>query len=104
MTKKDVFGMFEFDRERLADFDEDRISEALAAHPELYLNHLRMAEHITGWAKRLERENQDGAAGGLFDYTQFIEALREVAAHLRQADWVPGGGFAREMGYPEDRS
>ncbi|WP_037219204.1 hypothetical protein [Rhodococcus sp. JG-3] len=78
---------FDFDTTNLEDYDPERVATALREHPAIYLNHLELAQHLTNWADRLDvdipKKDEDGIA--------YTDALREVAAHLRQADYIPGG-------------
>ena len=60
---------FSFDEAQLASYDQSTVNKALREHPAIYLNHLELAEHLDAYQT----------------------AIREVAAHLRQADYVPGG-------------
>ena len=83
--------LFDFDTERLADYDPARVREALREHPAVYVNHLQVAQWIQGWAERLEEGSNQ-----IHDHTQFAKALREVSAHLRQADLVPDGPLLKE--------
>lgn len=53
----------------------------------MYVNHLRVARHLRQWASGMldsPSVNKDFREG-------YSRALREVAAHLRQADYVEGG-------------
>lgn len=72
---------------RLFDFDTNAIhwnqkasDEALRDYPEIYRNHLAIAIAIADWESNLDEDDRD-----------FRKALRDVAAHLRQADFVPNG-------------
>jgi hypothetical protein len=78
-----------FDPSTLAGFDEDRTRRALADHPDLYRNHLLIALWLDGWITR----NREGLHGREWtDVDQGFEmALRDIRAHLRQADLLPGG-------------
>ncbi|WP_255790624.1 hypothetical protein [Mycobacteroides abscessus] len=79
--------IFDFDPEHLAVYDQDVIDKILIEQPALYLNHLRIARSIRGWASRLNESNT-----GDKDFQRgYVRALREVAAHLRQGDYVEGG-------------
>lgn len=82
--------ILDFDDSELADFDPARLNQALTDHPAVMLNHLRIAVSLDDWASNLERDetnlDEDFERG-------FVKALREVAAHLRQSDYVPGGAM-----------
>ena len=94
--------IFDFDPERLADYDEDRVAEALEDYPALYVNHLHIAQHIQGWAERVE-SGQSGHGDPTFN-KGYVQALREVAAHLRQCDYLPTGTVARDARTMRERS
>lgn len=79
--------IFDFDPDQLADYNPDKIDRILIEQPALYMNHLRIARSIRGWASRLDTRN---AADKDFE-RGYSRALREVAAHLRQGDYVEGG-------------
>jgi hypothetical protein len=83
--------LFDFDTDRLAGYDPVRVDRALREHSAIYVNHLQVAQWLQGWAERLDEQ-----ADSRRDDTDFIRALREVAAHLRQADLVPGGPLLDE--------
>jgi hypothetical protein len=80
--------LLDFDKSRMANWDDARAAGLLAGQRDLYRNHLVVARWICGWADRME-EDQD--AGPPERLESFVLALREVAAHLRQGDLVPGG-------------
>ena len=87
--------IFDFDTESLDDYNEDRINAALSEHPAILVNHLHIAAHLSAWATRLDEDtlNPEKDSG-------FSSALREIAAHLRQADYVPGGPMLEEVESP----
>jgi hypothetical protein len=78
--------LLDFDRSRLASWSQERQHQALADHRELYLNHLTIAKHLDFWIGNLDAQPSLHA-----DQEEFIAALREVAAHLRQGDYLPDG-------------
>jgi hypothetical protein len=82
--------LLDFDAERLSDFDEARARQTLNG-PDggVYRNHLLIALWIEQWRIRVSKNIDDYVIDGGFD--GFDYALREVAAHLRQGDFVPGG-------------
>ncbi len=89
--------LLDFDESRLADYDRTRALDALARFGDGFRFQLVAARHISGWADRTEE-----AIGTLLHSRSedadraFVSALREVAAHLRQCDYVPGGAFFEE--------
>lgn len=74
--------IFDFDTDELAAYNDAHIDAALKSEPTLYLNHLRIAKHIDGWVESLEADDDD---------PEYVKALRTVAAHLRQGDYLPDG-------------
>ena len=78
--------LLDFDSERLADFDPARAEQQLRDHPHIFRNHLRIGRWVQQWADRLEESPPGGDVG--FD-AGYVQALREVAAHLRQGDLLP---------------
>lgn len=83
--------LFDFDKSRI-EWSEEEARNALQEHPELYRNHLIIAKWIDGWVSRLPKATPSEA-----EYWRgFEQALREVAANLRQCDLLPGGVFHDE--------
>ena len=80
--------LLDFDPSRMANWDGDRASELLAGQPELYRNHLVVARWISGFADRVEEDEDTETPEQRSGY---LAALRDLAAHLRQGDLVPGG-------------
>ena len=78
---------FSFDEAQLASYDQSPVNKALREHPAIYLNHLELAEHLDAWAAALDKDHTSPPGTG----DAYQTAIREVAAHLRQADYVPGG-------------
>jgi hypothetical protein len=82
--------LLRFDRKRMPNFKLAKARRTLAGrHGGLYRNHLVVAHFIDGWRERTLRPRllprpRDWQQG--FEY-----AMREVAAHLRQGDFLPGG-------------
>ena len=81
--------LFDFDHGRLADFDLSEAKRQLAEKGEVYRAQLVAAHWIEGWRERLEEDesptkNEEWSDG-------YVTALREVTAHLRQGDLIPGG-------------
>jgi hypothetical protein len=78
--------LFDFDRSPLAGWDKDRAAETLAREPDLYRNHLTIAKWLDKTIANIEARPSSGGEreDGL------VHGLAEVAAHLRQADLVPG--------------
>jgi hypothetical protein len=78
--------LLDFDTEAL-ELDIDDVRALLARHPTTYRNHLTIAKFIEGWIARITND----AKPNRFN-EGFVEALLEMADHLR------GGDFAVEEG------
>jgi hypothetical protein len=81
--------LFDFDQDRLAHFDLKSARSQLAEHSDAFRAQLVAAQWIEGWRERaaadeLPTQSENWREG-------FDSALREVAAHLRQGDLIPGG-------------
>jgi hypothetical protein len=78
----------DFDKSELQNYDEDVVAQAAEEYPEIYDNHLQIAAQLDGWARR----NRQISLPPTRDYDEgWARALEEVAAHLRQAEYVPDG-------------
>ncbi len=74
--------LFEFDKSCLACWDPARACVALRDEGALYRNHLLVARWLEDYADRLADDHEhDG----------YVLGVRDICAHLRQADFVPGG-------------
>jgi len=84
--------VFDFDDSELMNYDSETIDRVLIEQPALYMNHLRIARSLDAQAGRLETGR---FSTGPFDEDKYQQgwarALREVAAHLRQAEYIEGG-------------
>lgn len=90
--------LFEFDPSRLSDFDVARAHRFLAEHGDVYRTQLVMALWLDGWRERMgDHDWGETPPAEAFDY-----AMREVAAHLRQGDFLPTGLFFRETSAGEE--
>jgi hypothetical protein len=80
--------LLDFDRERLADPADER--ELLGEHGDVYRAQLVAARWLETWAERMLKRGP--SFSGTEDYGKGVDyGLREVIAHLRQGDFVPGG-------------
>lgn len=84
--------LLDFDHDRLAHFELDKAQQALSEQRDAYRPQLVLACWIDGWRERMAAHeksptgsNEEGWIDG-FDY-----AARELAANLRQGDFLPGG-------------
>jgi hypothetical protein len=85
--------LFDFDHSRMANWSGERAHDTLARLPDLYRNHLTIAKMLDQWIERME---SDFSRSG--EYTDgCVQGYREVAAHLRQADLVPGAELYDEI-------
>lgn len=81
--------LLDFDHDRLVHFDLATAKQQLAEGGDTFRAQLVAAHWIEGWRKRvaedeLPTQSEDWREG-------FDTALREVTAHLRQGDLIPGG-------------
>lgn len=91
--------LFDFDPELLTDYQPAKVRHALTNHSAIYINHLEIALWIEHWADSLSELQTPGHTDA-----QFIEALRQVSAHLRQADFVPDGLILSEARESAERT
>ena len=80
--------LLDFDEKRLVDYDPVKAERALAEHGDAFRYQLVAARHLEQWANRADVRtltNDVRFTDGL------VDALRGVAAHLRQGDYLPGG-------------
>lgn len=85
--------LLDFDSSNLADYDETTARATLAGeHGDTFRNQLVIARWLSRWV-----ENMDGLGAADKAYQEGYErALREVAAHLRQGDLLPGAVLYEE--------
>ena len=93
--------MFDFDADRLDDYDPLRVAEALEEHPALYVNHLQLAQYLQSWRESVEEDSRFG--GDPAFKKGYVDALNQVAAHLRQADYLPTGSFLGDVRAARER-
>jgi hypothetical protein len=82
--------LLQFDETRLTDFDPARAQQALDEHGDVFRAQLITARWIEQWANGLEGDTWT-LPSEVEQRKGVIWALREVAAHLRQGDLIPGG-------------
>ncbi len=83
--------LLDFDHRALADFDLEAARRALAEHRDAYRAQLVTARWIDGWRERIERRRGEPTGDSEDWHDGFDFAARELAAHLRQGDFLPGG-------------
>jgi predicted metal-dependent phosphoesterase TrpH len=84
--------LLEFDEKGLPNYDRAKARRDLEKHGNAFRYQLVAARQLERWAER------DGVAAKspTSDRTWLAgheRALRDVAAHLRQGDYLPGGGL-----------
>lgn len=75
--------LFDFDVSGYTSWSRETADRLLAEQPELYRNHLEIARWLEGWAERSPEAPEEWMEG-------HGHALHDIAAHLRQGDFVPG--------------
>lgn len=80
MASAPIPSIFEFEATTM--YKQEKAEAALREHPALYINHLAIAQRLEQWGESLPAT--EGFHAG------FKDALLDVAAHLRQADYLPG--------------
>lgn len=84
--------LLDFDASRIAHFDREEARRTLSGeHAEVYRAQLVVARWIDQWREGVTGDAFLARERGPEWMKGFEEALREVAAHLRQGDFVPGG-------------
>jgi hypothetical protein len=83
--------IFDFDTGDM-DYREEKATDALLSHPAIYINHLEMARRLIVWTDRARKLDM----GGIEFTNGFCRGLEEVAAFLRQGDFVPDSTFLAE--------
>ena len=81
--------LLDFDEARLANYDPVKAERSLAEHGDAFRYQLVAARWIEQWATELEKPGPDRPTDRYFDGMAY--SLRDVAAHLRQGDYLPGG-------------
>lgn len=95
--------LLDFDHARVDRFELRKAHETLAGeHADTYRTHLVAARWFEQWREALEeRERIPPGDEGDKRYDEGIQyALREVAAHLRKGDFVPGAAVYDETVNP----
>lgn len=86
--------LLDFDVSRIATYRPGQGDRLLAEHGDLYRSQLLIARWIDGWRERAgARHEQVGDSSAMSDDWEagWDAALRDIAAHLRSGDLVPGG-------------
>lgn len=97
LTDQDLLN---FDHATIQHFDLGEAQDILEdEHADIYRAQLVTAHWLDGWAERLSEG--DSLDDPKFD-EGFTKALREVAAHLRQGDLIPGGVIFEDVATGRD--
>lgn len=86
--------LLDFDSTQMANFSAEKARKSLTEQRELYRNQLMAAMWISIWADAVD---EDEALGSRDQINSYVAALREVVAHLRQGDLLPGGVIYEHM-------
>jgi hypothetical protein len=84
--------LLDFNAALMADYDEERAHENLERYGDVFRYQLLMALDISQWAESLA--DPRGPTRNAMDARQmlgWVDALQNVAACLRQGDYLPGG-------------
>ena len=81
--------LLDFAEEELTIYEPGRARRLLEEHSDVYRAQLIAARHLSIWAERIEQRPAYGVDQR--HLKGFMNALLEVAAHLRQGDYLPGG-------------
>lgn len=84
--------LLDFDTSGYMGWNRERADRFLVEQPELYRNHLAIARWVEQWEERM-RDAHDLGEEFLEGHTS---ALHDIAAHLRQGDFVPGRAMYEE--------
>lgn len=83
--------LLDFNHAHLPDGDVLDADALLGQYGDLYRNHLAIAISITRWRQRLALMHSADILPGWSEGEGY--ALAEIAAHLRQGDFLPHGEF-----------
>jgi hypothetical protein len=85
-----------FDTSNLSSFDLEAAEQLLQEQPELYKNHLLIASYLEQYAGRI-RDTASSLPGSRELNEGYADGMTDIAAHLRQGDFVEGGVLLREV-------
>lgn len=84
--------LLDFDASTLAMADPGDARRLLHEHGDLFRTQLVAARWLQGYLERRQQSQQTGIVRHSDDHEKgFEEAMRDVIAHLRQGDFLPGG-------------
>lgn len=87
--------LLNFDESRVAYYDPAKARQALEEHGDVFRAQLVTARWIEQWANGLERDTWT-LPSEVEQRKDVVWVLREVAAHLRKGDLLPGGELYEE--------
>lgn len=82
LTDEDV-ELLDFDATDYEHYDRAEAERQLEKHGEGFRAQLRIARHLDWWASQTPPADEGGEVQ--------IRTLRDIAAHIRQGDYLPGG-------------
>src|SRR4051794_4955973 len=83
--------LLDFNEKELDHFDRTQARASLAKHGDAFRLQLITARHLEFWAKELE--SHKSISSDAQRDAGVVWGLRQVAANLRQGDYLPGGVF-----------
>lgn len=84
--------LLNFNSSRLAHADAGDARRLLREHGDVFRAQLVAARWLEGWLERLTQHHNTALSTRSPDYMEgFDDAIRDVVAHLRQGDLIPGG-------------
>ena len=90
--------LLDFNARNILDYDDERAHAALKEHGDAFRYQLVAALHLDAWADRLEAG--DSPATGVVDpatVVGWVNALRNIAAGIRECEYLPGGGAYEQV-------
>lgn len=86
--------LLDFDSRRYSDYRRSDARRALREHGDTYRAQLVAAHMLAGYRERRLDHNKQPPLGFSQEYMDgWDEAMRDVIAHLRQGDFLPGSGW-----------
>jgi hypothetical protein len=82
--------LFDFNPDRIEEFDPARARQLLSEHGDVYRGHLAVAKILD---IHRDRAAEDDTPKGGDWHEGYIFAVEDIAAHLRKGDYLPGADF-----------
>ena len=97
--------LIDFNARLLIDYSDEKAHADLEEYGDVFRVQLIEALHLSAWADSLAEGEHPALASLNVEVVQgWINALREVAAHLRQGNYLPGGTFYEATVNPPDEN